>query len=148
MAYSEAERQIFWQIRENFDPEHKRYERILSHDVSLPIDAMEDYVNEISAAILARFADAAVYTYGHIGDGNIHTAIYPGAANDRETIDELVYKPLHALNGSVSAEHGIGLEKKVYLPCSRNAQEIALMQRLKQMMDPHNILNPGKLFDL
>ncbi len=148
MAYSEAERQLFWQIRENFDPEHRRYDTILSHDVSLPIDAMEAYVDEISAGILARFEDAAVYTYGHIGDGNIHTAIYPGAAKDRASIDEMVYGPLAALGGSVSAEHGIGLEKKAYLPYTRNAQEIALMQRMKRMMDPRNILNPGKLFDL
>ena len=148
MAFSEADRQKIWQIREDFEPEQERYDYIIGHDVSLPIDAMEDYVDDISAAIVARFPDAAVYTYGHIGDGNIHTSIYPGAARDKQAIDELVYQRLEALNGSISAEHGIGLEKKAYLPYSRNPAEIELMRRTKRMMDPENILNPGKLFDL
>ena len=60
----------------------------------------------------------------------------------------MVYSPMRELNGSVSAEHGIGLEKKAYLEYTRSAAEIELMRRTKRMMDPDNILNPGKLFDL
>jgi FAD/FMN-containing dehydrogenase len=59
-----------------------------------------------------------------------------------------VYRPLEALQGSVSAEHGIGLEKKAYLKLTRSDAEIDLMRRMKVMMDPNNILNSGKLFDL
>jgi FAD/FMN-containing dehydrogenase len=95
-----------------------------------------------------KFNDAALLAYGHIGDGNLHFSIYPGASRDRDAVDELVYYPLQALHGSVSAEHGIGLEKKAYLKYTRSESEIALMRRLKRMMDPDNIMNPGKVFDL
>ena len=71
-----------------------------------------------------------------------------GAAADRDAIDEIMYSPLGALHGSVSAEHGIGLEKKAYLKYTRSEPEIELMRRTKRMMDPANILNPGKVFDL
>ncbi len=148
IAYSETERRTLWQIRENFEPEQRKYDRLIGHDVSLPLEAMEDYVEDIRARITARFPDAAVYTYGHVGDGNLHTSVYPGETTERGRIDELVYGPLQALNGSVSAEHGIGLEKKAYLAYTRSAAEIELMRRIKRMMDPENILNPGKVFDL
>ena len=109
---------------------------------------METYVDEVRTALLQRFADAALYAYGHIGDGNLHFSIYPGVQRERDAVDEIVYSPLKALRGSVSAEHGIGLEKKAYLGYTRSANEIDLMRRTKRMMDPANILNPGKLFDL
>jgi FAD/FMN-containing dehydrogenase len=148
LASSEAERAIFWQIRENFEPEQACYDKIYGYDVSLPLEAMETYVDEVRAALLQRFSDAALYAYGHIGDGNLHFSIYPGAQRERDAVDEIVYSPLKALRGSVSAEHGIGLEKKAYLGYTRSATEIDLMRRTKRMMDPANILNPGKLFDL
>jgi len=148
LASSEAERARFWQIRESFEPEQVCYDKIYGYDVSLPLEAMEDYVDEVRAALLQRFTDAALYAYGHIGDGNLHFSIYPGAQRQRDAVDEIVYSPLKALRGSVSAEHGIGLEKKAYLGYTRSATEIDLMRRTKRMMDPTNILNPGKLFDL
>jgi FAD/FMN-containing dehydrogenase len=62
-------------------------------------------------------------------------------------MEECVYEPLRAIKGSVSAEHGIGLEKKSYLNVSRTEEEINLMKKLKKSLDPNNILNPGKVFD-
>jgi FAD/FMN-containing dehydrogenase len=109
---------------------------------------MADYVESVRAELVERFGDAALMAYGHIGDGNLHFSIYPGASRDRDAVDEMVYFPLQALHGSVSAEHGIGLEKKAYLKYTRSEPEIELMRRIKHMMDPTNILNPGKLFDL
>jgi FAD/FMN-containing dehydrogenase len=148
LASSEAERARFWQIRENFEPEQSCYDKIYGYDVSLPLEAMETYVDGVRAALLQRFTDAALFAYGHIGDGNLHFSIYPGALRERDAIDEIVYHPLQALNGSVSAEHGIGLEKKAYLGYTRSSAEIELMRNTRRMMDPHNILNPGKIFDL
>ena len=148
LASSEAERGRLWQIRENFEPEQARYELIYGYDVSLPLESMESYVDGVRERLLQRFDDAALLAYGHIGDGNLHFSIYPGAARDRDAVDELVYHPLKALQGSVSAEHGIGLEKKAYLGYTRSDAEIELMRRTKRMMDPGNLLNPGKLFDL
>lgn len=148
LASSETERLKFWQIRESFEPEQDKFDLIYGYDVSLPLEAMEDYVNTVRGTLSARFSDAALLAYGHIGDGNLHFSIYPGASRDRDAVDELVYFPLQALQGSVSAEHGIGLEKKAYLKYTRSETEIELMRKTKRMMDPGNILNPGKLFDL
>jgi len=148
LANSESERGKFWQIRENFEPEQSAYDKIYGYDVSLPLESMESYVDEVRARLLERFADAALFAYGHIGDGNLHFSIYPGTARERDAVDEIVYYPLQALRGSVSAEHGIGLEKKAYLGYTRSPAEIELMRKIKRMMDPDMILNPGKLFDL
>ena len=148
LASSETERGKFWQIRESFEPEQERYGLIYGYDVSLPLAAMEDYVVTVRASLVERFSDAVLLAYGHIGDGNLHFSIYPGAQRDRDAVDEMVYFPLQALHGSISAEHGIGLEKKAYLKYTRSEAEIELMRKTKRMMDPDNILNPGKLFDL
>jgi FAD/FMN-containing dehydrogenase len=148
LASSETERGKFWQIRESFEPEQDKFDLIYGYDVSLPLEAMEEYVISVKARLMRRFSDAALLAYGHIGDGNLHFSIYPGVNRDRDAIDEMVYYPLQALHGSVSAEHGIGLEKKAYLKYTRSESEIALMRRLKLMMDPGNIMNPGKVFDI
>ena len=148
LASSEAERARFWQIREDFEPERSCYDKIYGYDVSLPLEDMEAYVDGVRAGLLQNFADAALFAYGHIGDGNLHFSIYPGAQRERAAVDEIVYHPLQALHGSVSAEHGIGLEKKAYLGYTRSRTEIDLMRNTRRMMDPHNILNPGKIFDL
>ncbi len=148
LAASGSERTRFWRIRENFEAEEKKFDRIFGYDVSLPLDAMEDYVETLRQGLTARFADAELFAYGHVGDGNLHFSIYLGERHDRTAVDELVYFPLQLLHGSVSAEHGIGLEKKAYLGYTRSEAEIELMRSTKRMMDPDNILNPGKLFDL
>ncbi len=148
LANSETERGKFWQIREDFEPEQKKFGLIYGYDVSLPIEAMEAYVNGVQSRLVAKFANAELLAYGHIGDGNLHFTVAPGGEGRHDAINDIVYAPLEALQGSVSAEHGIGLEKKAYLKLTRSEAEIDLMRRMKVMMDPNNILNPGKLFDL
>ncbi|MGO3768890.1 MAG: FAD-linked oxidase C-terminal domain-containing protein, partial [Vreelandella alkaliphila] len=68
--------------------------------------------------------------------------------DSRRQVEQLVYSPLKAFGGSISAEHGIGLEKKDYLSVSRTSEEIALMKRLKTALDPKGLLNPGKVIAL
>ncbi len=148
LASSENEREKFWQIRENFEPEQRKFDRIYGYDISLPIESMEDYVASVEKELIAAFADAELFAYGHIGDGNLHFSIYPGSQKNKKEVDEVVYRPLKELHGSVSAEHGIGLEKKQYLGFTRSDAEINLMRAMKLTMDPEGILNPGKLFDV
>ena len=88
--------------------------------------------------------------FGHLGDGNLH--VIPGRFPDanketRRGVEAIVYGELRKRNGSVSAEHGIGLEKRPYLDWSRSAEEVALMHLLKRTLDPKNILNPGKVLE-
>ncbi len=148
IAKSEAERQEIWQIRENFEPEQRKYARGFYYDVSLKIEDMDDYVEKVRDDLTGQFSGAELFSMGHIGDGNIHFSVVNVDQDSHEDVDSIVYSPLKDLNGSVSAEHGIGLEKKAYLNIARSEAEIELMRRIKRMMDPNNILNPGKLIDV
>ena len=96
----------------------------------------------------ATFGEYTNFVFGHIGDGNIHFAVAAGEDEDaQDGVKQAVYQPLASIGGSVSAEHGVGLDKKKYLGLSRNDEEIALMRTLKRALDPNGILNPGKIFD-
>jgi FAD/FMN-containing dehydrogenase len=143
---SRAERDHLWAIREDFGP--IRHDRpLFTYDVSLPIGLMPDYVEEVEVRVRARWPEGRFYAFGHLGDGNLHFVVCPRveAADLHEQVDECVYEPLAALRGAVSAEHGIGTEKRAWLHASRNPQEIELMRLLKRSLDPHGILNPGKV---
>jgi FAD/FMN-containing dehydrogenase len=86
--------------------------------------------------------------FGHIADGNLHLAVSaPDIHEIGEAVKRCVYEPLRAIGGSISAEHGIGLERKHFLDISRSPAEIAAMRAIKAALDPKRILNPGKVFD-
>ena len=146
IAQSGAERDRLWQIREDFEPEQRRFDGIFGYDVSLPIQYMESMVESVTRELKARDAAAELFAYGHVGDGNLHYTIYPASLPQAE-VDELVYQPLAAVKGSISAEHGIGMDRKPYLHYTRSPAEIDLMRQLKATFDPANLLNPGKIFD-
>ena len=117
-------------------------------DISLPIRHMQAYTEQLRDALEPALGAHKLWVFGHLGDGNLHVAVQVAPqqlAAARARVEVLVYGPLAAFQGSVSAEHGIGLEKKPYLPISRSAEELALMRTLKQALDPKGLLNPGKL---
>jgi len=141
---STSERDALWIIREEFDPVLPAY----LYDVSLPIKAMPTYVKRLETAIAEWRHDAVSVVFGHIADGNLHIFAWPFEDGvHHEACDQIVYGCLEGLDGSISAEHGIGIEKKQWLGESRSGDEIALMRQLKELLDPENILNPGKLFE-
>jgi FAD/FMN-containing dehydrogenase len=120
---------------------------LLTFDVSLPIENMKAYTEEVCAAVHAHAGPNRAFVFGHMADGNLHLVIAAGDdAATRAAIEGMVYWPLSAIGGSVSAEHGIGLEKRAYLPLSRTPEEIYTMRLLKNALDPKGILNPGKVF--
>jgi len=86
--------------------------------------------------------------FGHLGDGNIHLVLTIGSHEPGEVhaVETIIYEALGRRHGVISAEHGIGLDKREYLQHSRSAEEIKLMKILKQALDPKGILNPGKIF--
>jgi FAD/FMN-containing dehydrogenase len=150
VATSEKDARRLWEVREHVDP-------VLSHltfayDVSLPIRHMESYISGIEEDMRERLPGSRTVCFGHLADGNLHFLVLcdPASVGDLTTAhvtsDAVVYAPLAGLGGSVSAEHGIGLEKKDYLHVSRDTVEIDVMRRLKKLFDPNAILNPGKIF--
>lgn len=148
---SETERERIWAIRENFEALRERKPLFL-YDVSLPMRQMLTYIEEVKERVRALWPRSEFFALGHIGDGNLHFFIAPQA--DRTDIaglhalcDEAVYRPLEARGGAISAEHGIGLEKKAWLGLSRSRSEIELMRTLKRALDPIDILNAGKVID-
>ena len=119
-------------------------------DISLPINDIGDYVeNTLEQLSKIEQIDVA-YAFGHLADGNIHFLVMKKNLSDnlRKEINKIVYSPLNDLKGSVSAEHGIGLDKKSYLNISRTTAELDLMKLIKRSLDPNNILNPDRIFDL
>ncbi len=145
---SEDERERIWNIRESFETEVKAYGISIAYDVSLPQSDMEVYTNRLKARITERWPDAVLLTFGHVGDGNLHYSICNVDESHHHDVDGIVYGLLKEYGGSISAEHGIGLEKKPWLGISRSPAEINIMRGIKNALDPEGILNPGKLFDM
>ena len=148
IATSEAQRQALWAMRDDVEQVHQ-YKPVFIFDVSLRVSDMDAYVAEVNRGLEATFGEYTNFVFGHIGDGNIHFAVAAGEDDGaQDGVKQAVYQPLASIGGSVSAEHGVGLDKKKYLGLSRNDEEIALMRTLKQALDPKGILNPGKIFDV
>lgn len=151
IAGTAQQRAELWRIREDSEQIERQHHLTFGFDVSLPVSAMEAYVAQVRLGIEHRFGqEARCWVYGHLGDGNLHINLWAPSLQpeDADAAAQIVYAPLSAVGGSISAEHGIGLEKKHYLALCRSRQEIQTMQRLKRALDPHNILNPSRIFDL
>ncbi len=144
LASSEEQRQGMWRIRDRV--ENMNADGIVrAFDVSVPLDRMANYVQG-ALARMAAIPDCRAVVYGHIGDNNLHWNTTQLDAAGNAAIDAAIYEPLAELKGSVSAEHGIGLEKRGKLGLSRSSEELATMRLVKRALDPQNRLNPGKIF--
>ncbi|GGD80249.1 FAD-binding oxidoreductase [Caballeronia grimmiae] len=147
IASSEAHALAFWAIRDapgeyqRFIPNHAAY------DVSFSIAQVGEAAARCEARLRERWPQALVLIYGHLGDGNIHIVVdVPGlGAHDHDDIDRVIYDVTRELGGSISAEHGIGVKKRHYLPQSRRETDIDAMRAIKSALDPLGILNPGKV---
>nr|RAW03753.1 FAD-binding oxidoreductase [Aerococcus urinae] len=149
IAKNQAERDQMWSLRDDVAQVARNWP-IFTFDVSLKIADMESYIAEVREGLKAKWPAHTLMVFGHLGDGNLH--VIPGTISDhspesRKAVEAVVYGALRKRGGSVSAEHGIGLEKRPYLGWSRSPEEVALMRVLKQALDPKNILNPGKVLE-
>ena len=154
VAQSQAQAQALWRIREA-TAEFPVQLAPINFDISLPLDQIDAFAEECNQALTARWPTQRSLRFGHLGDGNLHLttdARSLGAGMSMpeagHAVEEVVYGLLAQRGGSVSAEHGIGLHKKPYLGVSRSPAELASMRAIKQALDPFNLLNPGKIFDL
>jgi FAD/FMN-containing dehydrogenase len=149
VAQSKQQRQDLWAIRDDIEAMIQKLFPPIAFDISLSIVEMEDYVEQVRQRLNERWPKSRMVTFGHLGDGNIHLVMTVGSMDEEDAlaVQEIVYGELGQRGGVISAEHGIGLEKRAYLGHSRSPQEIALMRTLKQALDPRQILNPGKILE-
>jgi FAD/FMN-containing dehydrogenase len=147
IAKSEKEGRELWALRDAVSEYGRVIGPIVSFDISFPIGDIGRVVAEAEARLKARWPDIIALSYGHIGDSNLHlvTSRPKGEADPDHAVGEVVYGLVRDYEGSVSAEHGIGILKLDYLEYTRSAAEIALMRTLKRAIDPKNIMNPGKV---
>lgn len=145
IAQSEKDRQAFWNIRDGVAEITADLLPYASLDVSMDIAEMAEFLDEFDTELKEALPDAINLVFGHIGDNNLHLFVSTRREGDLETIFDIGYRLTGAHDGSVSAEHGIGVLKRDYLHLSRSPEELDLMRRLKQALDSRGILNPGRV---
>jgi len=147
IAQSGRERADLWAVREDLSDAMRPLWPLFAFDVSVALGDMAAAAARATANVRAEFPNATLLTYGHAGDGNLHFVIGVGDGSKQaeHRVDMAVYRAIQQAGGSISAEHGIGLEKIEFLGLTRSASEIALMRLLKNALDPKNTLNPGKI---
>ncbi|MEN8852844.1 MAG: FAD-binding oxidoreductase [Candidatus Arcticimaribacter sp.] len=150
LAQSDRELQGIWKIREDVSVLADLAQFDQHFDISLPIPVIGKEINATVEQLEQLDFVEKIFPFGHVADGNIHFIIGK-KENSPEIIDAInaiIYGCLERNKGSVSAEHGIGLDKKKYLSTSRTENEINLMRTLKRALDPKNILNPGRIISV
>ncbi len=147
IAKNDRERDAMWRLREESFAAEASYPHQLWFDVSVPLGRIQHYLETVERDVAALDPALALFTIAHIGDGNIHTTV--ASMEPLESIEnqvrDICYEPLVELNGSFSAEHGIGLEKRDYLARYACPNKLKLMQLIKASLDPNGIMNPGKI---
>jgi len=152
VARSERERAALWKLRESIPEAQRLHGAGLKHDVSVPVAALPQFVTRASLWVSANVPDGMLVVYDHVGDGNLHfnLSVAPGAQRERflareEPVRRAIHDLVSEFGGSFSAEHGIGRLKVGELERYTSPVELALMRALKRALDPHGIMNPGKV---
>jgi D-lactate dehydrogenase (cytochrome) len=152
IAESEAQRRSLWLLRERVPEAERRDGGSVKHDVSVRIGRIPDFIARAEPA-LARVAPHRLSIYGHIGDGNLHFNVLPPPgqsiesfrAANADAVSTCVHDLAAALDGSFSAEHGVGILKVGELARYQSPAALELMRMLKAALDPRGIMNPGKV---
>jgi len=151
IAESGAQAKQLWHIREAI-VEAQLYSGSIKHDVAVPVSRVAEFITRATAAVSERLPGIRPMAFGHVGDGNIHFNLtQPDGANKEaylarwQEFNDLVHAVVRELAGSISAEHGVGRLKRDEITHYKPAVEIELMRRIKRVLDPDNIMNPGKV---
>ncbi|WP_097134720.1 MULTISPECIES: FAD-binding oxidoreductase [unclassified Pseudomonas] len=152
MSQSEQQLQNLWKLRE-YISETISHWTPYKNDISVTVSKVPAFLKDIDAIVAKNYPDFEVVWYGHIGDGNLHLNILkPDDLSKDEffakcaTVNKWVFETVEKYNGSISAEHGVGMTKRDYLTYSRSPVEIDYMKAVKAVFDPNGIMNPGKIF--
>ncbi len=145
-AQSLSDARRFWDVREGHRIDNA-LPGLVNFDVSLDIGRAPGFVERVQMAVKAKFSQAKVLFFGHMGDGNLHAVIHVARPDEHmvEALDAIVYGEVRAVGGSISAEHGVGVLKRPWLSYSRSPEELVAMRAIKAALDPTGIMNPGKL---
>lgn len=152
VAASLDQRKAFWKLREELSDMQKFEGGSIKHDVSVPVAKVPQFLAEVYPAVEAFEPGARLCPFGHLGDGNIHCNVSQPVGADKQAfldrwyeMNEVVHSIVTRLDGSISAEHGIGTLKRELLPQVKDPVAMEVMHALKRALDPRNILNPGKV---
>jgi FAD/FMN-containing dehydrogenase len=147
-----SQRQAFWKLRDEMSAAQKPEGGSIKHDISVPVAAVPDFITEADAAVVKLIPGSRPVPFGHLGDGNIHYNVSQPVGGDTATfmnrwheVNKVVFEIVLKMGGSISAEHGIGVLKRDELPDVKDKTAIELMRAFKAMLDPNNIMNPGKV---
>jgi FAD/FMN-containing dehydrogenase len=149
---SEAQAESFWRLRESISEAERKHGQGAKHDISVEVSAMPRFMIEAAPKVEARFPGTKVVAFGHLGDGNVHFNVMAPAdatpdwiKTDGPAVTEMVHDLVTAAGGSISAEHGIGQMRLSELGRLGDPARLGAMRAIKQALDPHGIMNPGKL---
>jgi len=152
VAQNAAQRAQFWAVRESIPEANKRIGSIASHDISVPLSVVPEFIARGGEA-LAVLGDFRINCFGHLGDGNLHYNMFAQAGQSRDdcahlrgAITEVVHDLVAEMGGSFSAEHGIGRMKVADLARYGDPAKLSMMRSIKAALDPDGIMNPGVLF--
>jgi FAD/FMN-containing dehydrogenase len=152
---SEAQNGALWRLRELLSEVQGREGGSIKHDVSVPVSRVAEFIEAATAACEREMPGIRVCAFGHFGDGNIHFNLTQPVGMDKaaylgqwERFNRIVHDIVHGMNGSIAAEHGVGLIKRDELLLYKDPVGLDLMRTLKSALDPHNLLNPGKVVAL
>jgi FAD/FMN-containing dehydrogenase len=156
IAANERQAEEFWLLRDEIAPAERALGPAMQHDISVPVSRMADFIEKASPQVETRFPGTRVVAFGHLGDGNVHFHVLAPAGAERGTWEDCEGKRISAFvhdlvtqwQGSISAEHGIGQMKRDELGRLGDPVQLSVMRAVKQALDPHGLLNPGKLVPL
>ena len=154
LSQNQTQARELWKFRENITEslsEHQPYK----NDICVRTSVMVEFLDEMEECLKKQYPEFEVIWFGHIGDGNLHINILKPKNLEKDSFlkqcekaSAILFSLVKKYQGTISAEHGIGLLKKPYLNYTRSKEEIELMKKTKRVFDPDEILNPGKIFDL
>ena len=151
IAASQRQEADLWRLREDTGQLYRAHTAAPSYDVSVPLSQIDAYVARIIAGLAQIDGGIAPYVFGHLADGNLHIVLNragPLTAEISAAVEAVLYPGLHALGGSFSAEHGVGSKRVAAMVATIDPIKLSLMRQIKQTLDPHMIMNPGKVLPL